>query len=187
MKGSTMKIGATQTPPPSFQESTKGVKTLYTEKLTADEAKELRQQVEFNANAFTFDSLKLQSNIFNPQSDFEKEYEQFQSFLQDIGYEGKPIASLSQEEASALVAEDGFFGIEQTSQRIADFVMNGAGENEDLLRAGREGVLRGFEEAQQVWGDEKLPDISQQTMQKALEIIDKTMSDLGFSILNQEV
>ena len=181
-----MKIGATQTPPPSFQEVAKGIKPLYTEKLTADEAKELRQQVELNANAFTFNSVKIQSNIFEPQGDFEKEYQEFQNFLKDVGYEGKPIASLSQEEASALVAEDGFFGIEQTSQRIADFVINGAGGNEDLLRAGREGVLKGFEEAQEIWGDEKLPDISQQTMKKAVEMIDMAMSDLGFSILNKE-
>lgn len=181
-----MKIASTQTPPPTFQDNAKGIKTLYTEKLTADEVKELRQQVELNANAFTFNSVEIQSNLFKPQSDFEKEYQEFQSFLKDIGYEGKPIASLSQEEAGALVAEDGFFGIDQTSQRIADFVVNGAGGNEDLLRAGREGVLKGFEEAQQAWGEEKLPDISQQTMKKTVEIIDRAMSDLGFSILNQE-
>ncbi|MDY0120600.1 MAG: hypothetical protein RBR54_01550 [Sulfurimonas sp.] len=181
-----MKITSMQTPPPSFQENAKGIKPLYTEKLTADEAKELRQQVELNANAFTFNSVEIQSNLFKPQGDFEKEYQEFQSFLKDVGYEGKPIASLSQEEAGALVAEDGFFGIEQTSQRIADFVINGAGGNEDLLRAGREGVLKGFEEAQQAWGEEKLPDISQQTMKKAVEMIDRAMSDLGFSIINQE-
>lgn len=181
-----MKIGSTQTPAPTFQENAKGIKSLYTEKLTANEAKELRQQVQMNANAFTFNSVEVQSNLFDPQSDFEQQYQEFQSFLKDIGYEGKPIASLSQEEAGELVAEDGFFGIEQTSQRIADFVINGAGGNEDLLRAGREGVLKGFEEAQQAWGNEKLPDISQQTMKKAVEMIDMAMNDLGFSIINQE-
>ena len=40
-------------------------------------------------------------------------------------------------------------------------------------------------EAEQAWGG-KLPDISQQTMTKAAELVDNAMSDLGFSILNTE-
>ena len=55
-----------------------------------------------------------------------------------------------------------------------------------MLRAGREGMLRGFAEAEQMWGG-KLPEISQQTMAKAIEMVDMAMSELGFSIINQEV
>ncbi|NCD12016.1 MAG: hydrogenase, partial [Epsilonproteobacteria bacterium] len=40
--------------------------------------------------------------------------------LADIGYTGKPLSELSQSEASELVSEDGFFGIAQTSERIAN-------------------------------------------------------------------
>ena len=43
-----------------------------------------------------------------------------------------------------------------------------------------------WEEAEEMWGGE-LPEISQQTMAKAIEMVDKAMYDLGFSILNQEV
>jgi len=64
--------------------------------------------------------------------------------LSDIGYEGKPIADLSQDEAKALVADDGFFGITQTSERIANFVLMGAGDDVEMLKAGREGILRGL-------------------------------------------
>lgn len=181
-----MKIDSAQTMLNSFQNNKTEMKTVFTQKLTADESKELRQQVELNANAFTFSSVGVQSNLSQGQDSFEQDYQEFQSFLQEAGYEGKPIASLSQEEAGELVAEDGFFGIEQTSQRIADFVLNGAGGDEELLRAGREGMLQGFEQAQEAWGSQKLPDISQQTMQKAVEIIDMAMNDMGFSILNKE-
>ena len=170
-------MGATQ--------NTNVVKNLYTEKLTKDEAKELRAQVEQNANAFTFKSTSMQANMFSLQDDFTKAYEEFQSFLSDVGYEGKPIAELSQDEAAALVSEDGMFGIQQTSERIANFVISGSGGNEDMLRAGREGMLQGFKEAEKMWGGE-LPEISQKTMQAATEMVDKAMHDLGFSILNQE-
>ncbi|DAB33512.1 MAG: hypothetical protein PWQ42_602 [Sulfurospirillum sp.] len=102
--------------------------------------------------------------------------------LADIGYNGKPIAELTQMEAKELVSEDGFFGIEQTSQRIADFVLNGAGDDVEKLRAGREGILRGFKEAEEIWG-ETLPDISYQTINKAVSQIDEKLASLGANVL----
>lgn len=162
------------------------VKSLYTEKLTKDEVKELRAQIVENANAFTFKSTTIQSNTLSIEDKFAKSYEEFQSFLKDVGYSGKPIAELSKGEAAELVSEDGIFGVKQTSERIANFVINGAGENADRMRAGREGMLLGFKQAEEMWGGE-LPEISQKTMQAAIEMVDKAMYDLGFSILNEEV
>ncbi len=162
------------------------IKPLYTEKISKDEAKEIKEQIQKGANEMAFKSASFQSALFRKDDAFAKEYENFQTFLQDIGYEGKPIAKLSKEEAGALVAEDGFFGVAKTSQRIADFVINGAGGDEKMLRAGREGMLRGFKEAEEMWGGE-LPEISQETMKKALEMVDKAMYDLGYSVLDTEV
>ena len=133
-----------------------------------------------------FNSTSIQAKITSTQDQFTKDYEDFQSFLSGIGYDGGAIAELSQEEATELVSEDGFFGITQTSERIANFVINGAGGNESTMRAGREGMLLGFAQAEEMWGGE-LPEISQKTMQAAIEMLDKAMYDLGFSILNTEV
>jgi len=163
-----------------------GIRTNFTEKLSKEEASDIRAQITENANAFALKSANIQGTLVSQKVDFAEAYKDFQSFLGDIGYEGKPIAELSQDEASALVSEDGFFGITQTSERIAGFVIAGAGGDEDKLRAGREGMLQGFKDAEAMWGGE-LPEISQKTMQAALEMVDKEMHDLGFSILNQEV
>ena len=73
----------------------------------------------------------------------------------------------------------------QTSSRIADFVLAGAGDDVEKLQAGREGIIRGYEQAQKAWGGE-LPDISEETLQKALEKIDKKLSELGVNVLEQE-
>ena len=162
------------------------MKDLYTEKLSKDEVKELRAQIIENAHAYTFKSTSIQTNALSLEDKFTQAYEEFQSILGDIGYEGKPIAELSKSEAAELVSEDGLFGIKQTSERIANFVINGAGGDEDRMRAGREGMIQGFKDAEQMWGGE-LPEISQKTMQVAIEMVDKAMYDLGFSILNQEV
>jgi len=169
----------------SYAQNATASKTLFTEKLTKEEADELREQIQKNSYAFTFEYSSIQIKISTSADDFAQEYNDFQSFLSNIGYEGKPIAELSQDEAAELVSEDGIFGIDQTSQRIADFVINGAGGDEDMLRAGREGMLRGFKEAEEMWGGE-LPEISQKTMQKAIELVDKAMADLGYSIIDEE-
>jgi hypothetical protein len=100
-----------------------------------------------------------------------------------IGYTGKPIADMNPDEAKALVSEDGFFGVTQTSSRLADFVLSGGGDNVDKLKAGREGIIRGFNEAEKLWGG-KLPDISYETLDKALAKIDEKITVLGGNILN---
>jgi len=162
------------------------VKTNFTEKISVDEAKEIREQISQNANAIMFKSTSVQANLLDSKDDFASNYEDFQTFLSDIGYDGKPIAELSQEEAAELISEDGIFGIKQTSERIANFDINGAGGGEDRFRAGREGMLLGFKQAEEMWGGE-LPEISQKTMAKAIEMVDMAMHEAGFSILNQEV
>lgn len=52
-----------------------------------------------------------------------------------------------------------------------------------MLKAGREGILRGFKEAEELWG-ETLPDISYQTINKAVEAIDAKLAGLGESVLD---
>ncbi len=162
------------------------IKTNFTEKISKDEAIEIRAQIADNAKSMMFNSTTIQSNVGSDKNDFASQYKDFQSFLSGIGYEGKPIAELSQSEAAELVSEDGLFGIKQTSERIANFVINGSNGDEDRMRAGREGMLQGFKEAEAMWGG-KLPEISQKTMEAAIEMVDKAMHDLGFSILDKEV
>jgi len=165
--------------------NSQGIKTNFTEKLSKEEASDIRAQITQNANSFALKSVNVQGNLVSKEVDFAEAYKDFQSFLGDIGYEGKPIAELSKDEAAELVSEDGFFGVDKTSERIANFVIAGAGGDEDMLRSGREGMLQGFRDAEKMWGGE-LPEISQKTMKAALELVDKEMHGLGFSIINEE-
>jgi hypothetical protein len=93
-------------------------------------------------------------------------------------YEETPISDLSVDQANALISEEGHFGIKKTSQRIIDFVIKGAGNDLDRLKAGREGVLRGFSEAGKAWGGE-LPEMSYKTMEKAIKALDDRIAELG--------
>ena len=103
--------------------------------------------------------------------------------LVGIGYNGKALGELSGDEASELVSENGFFGISNTAERIAGFVLNGAGDDIEKLKAGRDGVAKGFEDAKKIWGGE-LPEISQKTIEKTLESLDKKIAELGGNVLN---
>ncbi|MCR4942567.1 MAG: hydrogenase-4 component G [Campylobacter sp.] len=92
-----------------------------------------------------------------------------------IGYSGKPLHLLNQDEAKALVSEDGFFGIKNTADRIANFIISAAGGDVEKLQEGLEGMKRGFDEAEKIWGS-KLPDISQKTMTAALESVGEAIA-----------
>ncbi len=161
------------------------IKTNFTEKISKEEANDLRVQIKESTKFFALKSTNVQGKLVSSTIDFKEAYNDMKKFLKDVGYEDKPISELSKKEASSLVAKDGFFGVDKTAERMANFVINGAVGDKDKLRSGREGMLQGFREAKVMWGKE-LPDISQKTMQKALEKVDKAISDLGFSILNEE-
>ncbi|MDR3347505.1 MAG: hypothetical protein LBN32_02720 [Helicobacteraceae bacterium] len=96
--------------------------------------------------------------------------------------QGAPPFPTTPEEAQEVIGENGFYGIAKTSERIAEFVLRGAGDNEELLRAGRQGVIDGFNEAEKLWGG-KLPDISYQTLENALKLIDEQFAKLNLPLL----
>jgi hypothetical protein len=98
--------------------------------------------------------------------------------LNQLQYNGKPLTDMTPEEAAGLISEDGDFGVAKTSRRLADFVITGGGDDLKKLQAGREGIIKGFNEAEKIWGS-KLPDISYQTLAKALELIDTRIQKLG--------
>jgi len=97
--------------------------------------------------------------------------------LANTGYQGKPITELSKEEATQLVGDDGFFGVEKTAQRVSGFVLSFSGDSLEKLEAGRKGIVQGFEDAQKMWGGE-LPQISYDTQAKTLELIDAKIQEI---------
>lgn len=71
-------------------------------------------------------------------------------------------------QAEADIAEDGYWGVEQTSDRILDFAKALAGNDPDKAEEMLEAFKKGFKQATAAWGDE-LPEISQKTYDAVLE------------------
>ncbi len=99
--------------------------------------------------------------------------------LESIGYKGKPITELSVDEAKELVSEEnGFFGVEKTSDRVSGFAISLAGDDVDSLKEARKGIVEGFEAANKLFGGE-LPEISYRTQDRTLKLIDEKIAELS--------
>ena len=63
------------------------------------------------------------------------------------GESGIDLAAITPAEAEALVGADGYFGVEQTAERIFQFAVGVAGNDPAHLDAIKAGIDRGFAEA----------------------------------------
>ena len=81
------------------------------------------------------------------------------------------LSSITPEEAQELVADNGYFGVEKTSQRIFDLAIGIAGGDPARVDAVRAGVEQGFQEAKKAFGD-WLPDISYATYDAVMQKLD---------------
>lgn len=81
------------------------------------------------------------------------------------------VDAATRAQAQADIAEDGYWGVEQTSSRILDFAKALTGGDPDKIEEMREAFEKGFKQATEAWGD-KLPDISQRTYDATMKKFD---------------
>ena len=124
-------------------------------------------------------SLAIQTGTSDVQDQFSLMRGLVTSMLKEQGIDFKvangeqtiDISELSQEEAVELISEDGYFGVEQTSDRIVDLAIAAAGGDTSKLDAIKEGVEKGFNEAKDAFNG-WLPDISYDTYDAVMEKLD---------------
>lgn len=91
------------------------------------------------------------------------------SFLREGKIEVDPETKA---QAQADIAEDGYWGVNQTSDRIVNFATALTGGDPDKLDSMIEAFKKGYEQAEKTWGG-KLPEISQKTYDAVLEKFEK--------------
>ena len=79
-------------------------------------------------------------------------------------------------QAQADIAEDGYWGVEQTSDRILDFAKALSANDPEKADEMLEAFKKGFEAATKSWGKE-LPEISQKTYDAVLEKFEAWKND----------
>ena len=78
----------------------------------------------------------------------------------------------TQKQAQADIAEVGYWGVEQTSDRILDFAKALSGNDPEKADLLIDAFKKGFDDATKSWGKD-LPDISKRTYDAVLEKFDK--------------
>ena len=83
-------------------------------------------------------------------------------------------------QAQADIAEDGYWGVGQTSDRIIQFATALTGGDPDKIEAMRDAFKKGYAQAEKTWGG-SLPEISQKTYDAVMEKFDKLAADAGLT------
>lgn len=112
--------------------------------------------------------------------------EQFRSLVEDMLFKQGKTLSLTdniyamlrkgeievtpevQAQAKKDIAEDGYWGVEQTSERLFSFAKAISGDNAEMADKLIAAVEKGFKQATKTWGDE-LPDLCKKTLDATIE------------------
>lgn len=94
--------------------------------------------------------------------------------LDSLGLENKNLLRLTQEEALALTDKKGFLSQESTTQRVIDHALDLAQNNIEFLHEIREGLIEGFEKAEEYLGIE-LSKLAYETQYQSLETLNQTI------------
>jgi len=89
-------------------------------------------------------------------------------------YENVDEAAIAQ--AKEDISENGYWGVNQTSDRIIDFAVALAGDDPDKLNDMKSAFKKGYEKAESLWGGE-LPELCKNTHTAVMDKFDKLLND----------
>ncbi len=81
------------------------------------------------------------------------------------------VDAATKAQAQKDIAEDGYYGVKQTSQRLFDFASALAGDDVDKMKEMQKAMEKGFKQATKTWGRE-LPSICKETMNAANKLFE---------------
>lgn len=93
------------------------------------------------------------------------------TYEEALGGKAVAIDPETRAEAQALIAENGYWGVEKTSERIFQFALAGAGGDPARLEEIRAAVSKGFDMAREALGG-MLPEISLKTVDAVMARLD---------------
>lgn len=93
------------------------------------------------------------------------------------------VDAATKAQAQADIADDGYWGVSQTSSRILDFATALTGGDPSKIEEMRNAFKKGYAQAEKTWGG-KLPEISQKTYDAVMEGFDKLAKEAGLDTSN---
>jgi len=152
------------------EEGTKAAKT-YTQNT------ELVNQLKMDAETRTQNLQSLVQKLMSQQATTYGNATDIWSFLREGNF---TVDAETKAQAQADIAEDGYWGVNQTSDRIVSFATALTGGDPDKLDSMIEAFKKGYAQAEKTWGG-KLPEISQKTYDVVLEKFEELRKQNGLT------
>lgn len=133
----------------------------------------LLNKLKADADARTQQLRSLVEKLMLGQSDTYNKANDIWSFLREGNF---TVDAATKAQAQADIAEDGYWGVEQTSERIISFATALTGGDPGKIEEMREAFIKGYKQAEETWGGE-LPEISKKTYDAVLAKFDKLAAD----------
>lgn len=137
----------------------------------------LINKLKADADARTSQLRSLVEQMMGKQATTYGNANDIWSFLRSGNYTVDPAIKA---QAQADIAEDGYWGVGQTSDRIIQFATALTGGDPDKIEAMRDAFKKGYAQAEKTWGG-SLPEISQKTYDAVMEKFDKLAADAGLT------
>lgn len=130
---------------------------------------QLIAKLKADADARTSQLRSLVEKMMSQQANTYGKANDIWKFLASGNYTVDPATKA---QAQADIAEDGYWGVEQTSDRIVDFANALTGGDPSKIEDMRNAFMKGYKQAEKTWGG-SLPDISKRTYDAVFEKFDK--------------
>lgn len=160
-----------------FEKSAESKKATYTiNKMSAEDRASLVAQLKADQENRMSQLTSLVSKMMTGQANtFAKTDDSMWKFLASGNFEVDPETKA---QAQKDIAEDGYWGVKQTSQRLFDFAAALAGDDVEKMKEMQKALQKGYEQATKTWGKE-LPDICKQTLEASNKLFDDYYASVG--------
>lgn len=137
----------------------------------------LINQLKADAEARTAQLRSLVEQMMTKQSTAYGQANNIWQFLKSGNY---MVDAATQLQAQQDIAEDGYWGVKQTSERILSFANALTGGDPDKIEEMRSAFKKGYKQAEETWGG-SLPEISQKTYDAVMAGFDKLAEEAGIT------
>lgn len=164
-----------------YEHSSESTSSAKSAKKTYTPDTNLINKLKADAEARTQQLRSLVEKMMTGQANTYGNANDIWSFLREGNFTVDPATKL---QAQADIAEDGYWGVNQTSDRIIDFANALTGGDPSKIEEMRSAFKKGYEQAEKTWGG-KLPEISQRTYDAVMEKFDKLAAEANQSVTEE--
>jgi hypothetical protein len=172
----TSNVSATEEAAAVYEPSSTS-ETSSTTAKTYTQNTELVNKLKADAEAHTQQLQNIVQQLMVKQGQTYNTANDIWSFLASGNF---TVDAATKAQAEEDISDDGYWGVDQTSDRIIDFATALTGGDPDKIEEMREAFKKGYKQAEKTWGGE-LPEISQKTYDAVMEKFDKLAEEAGLT------